>query len=164
MGAEWRLFMPHNRNGLPNIVGQAEDDEEVNIAEIVAGRICYCLLLQEGEDVFHPMVGLAPKLFDNLNNDTPTYFVYHASKSLDKWNRLGFIGYTRMKMEIEDPRTYGNFIYVNIEFDPIDGPENNVLSFEFFKPKVFHPTTSGRELLKSISLNNETFDLQRAYA
>lgn len=172
-GAEWRLFLPHNELNSPNIVGQVQegDNEALDIArlttevaKLVAGRICYVLLLQEGEDVLHPMVGIAPRLFDSLSSETSMYFVYHASKTLEKWNRLGFIGYQQMKMEIDNQKVYHNSIYVSIHFQPVKFPSNNVLTFGYFQPKVFHDKVdSMRELLKSLSLNGETFDWQEIF-
>jgi hypothetical protein len=165
IGSEWALFPPHNRLGGLNIVGQYQDDgnsweEQSAIAKVVASRILITLLMRPGENPFHVHLGIAPDLFDSLNSDTCTYFVYHADRHVQNWNRWGLIGIEYLKLTIDPQTIYTNCITVNIAFRAINQGENSVLSFGYFQPQVYHDKVQSiNELVRNLSLNGEPLNM-----
>jgi hypothetical protein len=166
IGSEWALFPPHNNWGGLNIVGSYPDDGNTfdqarAISHVVARRILVVLLMRPGESIFHVRLGIAPDLFDSLNSQTCSYFVYHCKEEIERWNRWGFIGISALQVSIDPQTVYTNCITVNITFTAIGSGENSVLSFGYFQPSVYHNRVqSVAELIRNISLDGEAFELR----
>jgi hypothetical protein len=160
-GAEWTFYPPHNSQGYLNIVGESEDDGEVNIPHLIGKRLCHIIFSNPGDDPFHPTMGFSPKLFESLNSKTHTFFVFHASQELNKWNRLGYLGCDWLEVVVDSQTIYTNSITVDVRFRPFNHEDRNVLSFGYFQPKVYHnQSASMRELVNNLSLDGESFTSQ----
>jgi hypothetical protein len=163
-GAEWALFPPHDSQGYLNIVGESEDEREIEIIPLIGKRLCHIIFLNPGDDPFHPTAGFSPKLFESLNSRTHTYFVFHASQELNKWNQLGYLGCKTIEVAVDPQTVYTNSIAVDVNFTPFDYEEKNVLSFGYFQPKTYYDkSASMKELIQNLSLNGDSFNNQFSF-
>ncbi len=126
LGTSWSMWPPHDRDRTLNIVGGTR---------IIAMGILTVLLTQQGEDYIHPSKGLAPDLFENLNNVAPQYWAYAARTEILRWvkgieaiavttkvnhanNRLeALITFTPTNQASTDTLTFGYYEYAGARYD-----------------------------------------------
>lgn len=78
MDSQLSFFPFSNSSGGLNIVSGTE---------AIAARILHLLLLQKGESLLYPDMGMAPDLFIPLSSESAYAFRYEAQQMLVKWGQ-----------------------------------------------------------------------------
>lgn len=147
IGTGISLWPTSNKRGQLNVVGGIE---------LLSSQIITVLLLKPGEDPLHPTLGIAPDLYEPLSNEVPTFFLYKAEETIQKW--LGHFLDGLWVRTNSDRAFYENRIAIDVIFRPKQEPKEGA----FYLTLGWHEYTGVRsanktieEFRQSVALNGE---------
>lgn len=143
LGTSWSLWPAHDDRGNMNIVGGTRQ---------IASGILSVLLTRKGEDYIHPDKGIAPDLFENLNNRAPQYWAYAARQEIERWVK----GIESIRVDTVADHA-GNQLKAQIWFVPTRSPSADLLTFGFYEYAGARYNEGMAAFISDLSLNGQPF-------
>lgn len=143
LGTSWSLWPAHTPTGRLNMVGGVR---------IIASNILSVLLTKQGEDYIHPEKGLAPDLFENLNDVSPQYWAYESKSEIIKWVQ----GIESISVDT-NINHQDNRLEASIVFVPSNRPSTNTLTFGYYEYAGARYENGLDTFIADLSLNREPF-------
>ena len=143
LGTSWSLWPPHDDRGGLNVVGGTRQ---------IASGILSVLLTRKGEDYIHPDKGIAPDLFENLNNAAPQYWAYAARQEIERW--VKGIESIRVDTVVDHP---GNQLRAQVWFVPTRQATTDLLTFGYYEYAGARYNDGMGAFVADLTLNGQPF-------
>jgi hypothetical protein len=144
LGSSWTLWPAHDdRTGQLQIVSGTRQ---------ISSGILTVLLTRKGEDYIHPDKGLAPDLFENLNNVAPQYWAYAARQEIKRWVR----GIESIYVETKVDHGTGQ-LRAYIRFVPTRYATEDLLTFGYYEYAGARYNNGMLAFVSDLTLNGQPF-------
>jgi hypothetical protein len=127
----------------------------VSGAEKIADEITSVMLIQPGEVVLHPSLGLAPELFELISNAQPRFWCFKAHEAI-----LQHVdGISELRVYIDESPDIYNELKATIDFIPRDFPSRQTLTFGWYAYRGAIFDNDMEAFRRSISFNGTPFPI-----
>lgn len=129
----------------------------VSGAEKIADEINSWMLIQPGEMMLAPGVGIAPELFEPISNSQPRFWCFQAHEAIIKH----IDGIEQLRVYIEEMPDAYNELKATIDFVPKEFPSLQTMTFGWYAYRGALFDGDMEAFRRSMSFNGQPFPIFR---
>lgn len=120
-GSTWRLFPAFSERQLNIVSG----------VEVVTAKLIHLLLIDKGDDPFHPELGFAPGIFEPKSSRSATKFTEDLAQAIQQWDVISPLGIKSFVLGTSD-LPGSSQVLINLTFIPISEYQRHTLTFDYY--------------------------------